>query len=95
MIYMVYALCAIIGSILTLASFMKVQKYAFFGKLNEKWQNIKEVPVLMQLSMVILAVVCIVSSLMIMPNFKPFLDSAADALLSGNGYKDAVIAAVR
>jgi multicomponent Na+:H+ antiporter subunit D len=95
MLYMFYALCAVVGSILTLASFMKVQKYAFFGKLNEKWQNIKEVPGLMQLSMVILAVVCIVSSLMVMPNFKPFLDSAADALLLGNGYKDAVIAAVR
>lgn len=95
MIYMVYALCAVIGSILTLASFMKVQKYAFFGKLNEKWQNIKEVPGLMQFSMIILALVCIVSSLMVMSNFKPFLDSAAEALLLGNGYKDAVLGIVK
>lgn len=94
-IYMVYALCAIIGSILTLASFMKVQKYAFFGKLNEKWQHIKEVPGLMQLSMIILALVCILSSLLVMPNFKPFLDSAADVLLSGNAYKDAVLGVMR
>jgi len=95
MIYIVYALCAIVGSILTLASFMKVQKYAFFGRLNEKWQNIKEVPGLMQLSMVFLALICIVSSLLVMSSFKPFLDSAADALLAGGGYQEAVFANVK
>jgi multicomponent Na+:H+ antiporter subunit D len=95
MIYMIYALCAITGSILTLASFMKVQKYAFFGKLNEKWQEIKEVPALMQLSMVILATICIVSSLLLVPLFKPFLQNAVEALLLGTGYKDAVFSAAK
>lgn len=90
-----YAFCAIAGSILTLASFMKVQKYAFFGKLNQKWQNIKEVPWPMRLSMIILAIICVVGGLLIAPLFKPFLQSAANVLLLGNGYKDAVFGALR
>ncbi len=50
-----YAFLAVVASILTLASFMKVQKYAFWGKLNEKNRRIKEVPLAMRLSMIILA----------------------------------------
>jgi len=90
-----YAFCAVIGSILTLASFMKVQKYAFFGKLNQKWQNIKEVPWTMRLSMIVLAVICVVGGLLIIPLFKPFLQSAVNVLLLGTGYKEAVFAALR
>ncbi len=91
----IYAIFAVIASILTLASFMKVQKYAFLGKLKEKWLNVKEVPRAMQISMVALAIICLVGGLLVMPLFKPFLQSAADALLSGNGYKDAVFNALR
>ncbi|MBU0548385.1 MAG: NADH/ubiquinone/plastoquinone (complex I) [Candidatus Omnitrophica bacterium] len=90
-----YAFCAVIGSILTLASFMKVQKYAFFGKLNQKWQNIKEVPWTMWLSMIVLAIICVVGGLLIIPLFRPFLQSAVNVLLLGTGYKEAVFAALR
>jgi len=90
-----YAFCAVIGSILTLASFMKVQKYAFFGKLNQNLQHIKEVPWAMRLSMIALAVICVVSGLLIVPKFSPFLQSAVDILLLGNGYKDLVFGALK
>ena len=90
-----YAFCAIAASILTLASFMKVQKYAFFGKLNQKWQDIKEVPWPMQLSMIILAIICLFGGLLITPLFRPFLQSAVDVLVLGEGYKDAVLGALR
>ena len=92
---MIYAICAVVASILTLASFMKVQKYAFFGKLNPKWQNIKEVPWPMKLSMIALGVICVVSALLIVPLFKPFLQSAVNVLLLGNGYKDMVFGALK
>ena len=36
-----FALWAVIASLLTLASFTKVMKYAFFGPWKEKWNNIK------------------------------------------------------
>ncbi len=90
-----YALCAVVASILTLASFMKVQKYAFLGKLNEKWQGIKEVSWPMKLSMIALAVICIVSGLLIAPLFKPFLESAVNVLLLGRGYAGMVFGAVK
>jgi len=48
---------AIFVSMITLASFLKVQRYAFFGELNKKWEKIKEVPFAMKLSMVILSVI--------------------------------------
>ena len=90
-----YAFCAIIASILTLASFMKVQRYAFFGKLNQKWQNIKEVPWPMKLSMIALGAICVISALLIAPLFKPFLESAVNVLLLGSGYKNAVFGALK
>ena len=90
-----YAFCAVVASILTLASFMKVQKLAFFGTLNESLEKIKEVPLLMRLSMMILALICIVGGLLIMPLFGTFLQSGADALLSGKSYADAVFGAIK
>ena len=94
-IYIVYAVCAVIASILTLASFMKVQKYAFFGKLNQKLQNIKEVPWLMRLPMLSLAIICVLGGLLITPWFKNFLQSAADVLLSGLSYKEVIFGALK
>jgi len=90
-----YALCAIVGSILTLASFMKVQKYAFFGKLNERWKDVKEVPLAMRLSMIILAMICIIGGILLLPIFRPFLQSAVDVLLLGKGYAGIVFGAIQ
>ncbi len=93
--YLGYSFCAVIASILTLASFMKVQKYAFFGELKDKFKGIKEVPWTMRVSMIALAIICLASALLLAPLFKPFLQSAADVLLLGNGYKDVVFGALR
>jgi multicomponent Na+:H+ antiporter subunit D len=90
-----YGICAVAASILTLASFMKVQKFAFLGELKNKFKDIKEVPVTMRFSMITLAVICVVSGLLLLPLFRPFLQSAADVLLLGSGYKDAVFSALR
>lgn len=81
-----YAVWAVIGSILTLASFMKVQKYAFFGVLNEKWGNIKEAPLAMQISMVIFAAICLGASLIAIPPFSDFVSCAANVLVNGREY---------
>ncbi len=90
-----YAVCAVVASILTLASFMKVQKYAFFGKLNQKWQEVKEVAWMMKLPMIILAVICIVSGLLITPLFKPYLESAVNVLMAGRDYAQTVFIGIR
>jgi multicomponent Na+:H+ antiporter subunit D len=90
-----YAFCAILASILTLASFMKVQKYAFFGKLNKKLQNITEVPLTMQLPMIILSLICIGGGILLIPLFRPFLQSAVDVLLTGKDYAKIVLGAIK
>lgn len=89
------ATVAILVSIITLAYYLKFQSYAFFGKLDEALGKIKEVPWTMQLSMIMLAVICVVSGLLIIPLFKPFLQSAVNVLLLGNGYQEAVFTAIR
>ncbi|MCX5716356.1 MAG: monovalent cation/H+ antiporter subunit D family protein [Candidatus Omnitrophica bacterium] len=88
-----YAFAAVIGSILTLVSFTKVQKYAFFGKLKEKYADIKEVPLFMKFSMVVLAVICVLAGLLLLPPFKFFLNDAARVLLAGKEYASAVLTA--
>ena len=91
-----YALWAVLGSILTLASFMKVQKYAFFGKIRDNLKNIKEVPLSMRISMVILAIICLVGGLILMPKLQAaFLLPAADVLMAGKDYATTVLDLVK
>ena len=91
--YFGYALAAVIGSILTLASFMKVQKFAFGGKLNEKYMDIKEVPWAMRFSLIGLAIICVLGGLLLLPSFKFFLNDAVNVLLQGRGYAGTVLEA--
>ena len=86
------AFIAVIGSILTLASFMKVQKFAFFGKLNITLDRIKEVPVSMRLSMIIFAAICLFGGLLLIPHLMEyFLKPATNVLVSGTEYAFAVL----
>ncbi|MFH1678970.1 MAG: monovalent cation/H+ antiporter subunit D family protein [Candidatus Omnitrophota bacterium] len=90
-----YAFCAVLASILTLASFMKVQKYAFFGKLKDNLKKIKEVPLLMRLSMVALSVICLAGGIVLIPQLQElFLKPAVDVLLSGKQYADIILGAL-
>lgn len=93
--YIGYGICAVFGSILTLASFMKVQKYAFFGGLKEKFSNIREVPGIMRFSMFALAIICILGGFMLLPGLRPFLDAAVNVVLKGTGYATTVLEAVK
>ncbi|MBU4376019.1 MAG: NADH/ubiquinone/plastoquinone (complex I) [Candidatus Omnitrophica bacterium] len=87
-----YALLAVIASILTLASFMKVQKFAFFGKLKESLSDIKEVPFFMKSAMISLALICLFGGLLLMPGiFGRFIKPAAETLHSGNAYSITVM----
>jgi multicomponent Na+:H+ antiporter subunit D len=77
---------AIAGSVLTLASFMKVQRYGFFGSLRDKWKEVKEVPGFMRLSMIILAVLCMGMGLLLVPQIRDIiLTPAVDVLMNGAG----------
>ena len=91
-----YAFWAVLASILTLASFTKVQRYAFFGNLKEKYLQIKEVPLSMRFSMITLAMLCLFGGLLLIPAVMPsFLQGATDVLLKGKEYATLVFEAVR
>jgi len=53
------AFAAVIGSLLTLSSFMKIQKYVFFNELPDRLRNVKESPWMMLSSMSVLALLCL------------------------------------
>jgi formate hydrogenlyase subunit 3/multisubunit Na+/H+ antiporter MnhD subunit len=92
----VYAAFAVIASILTLASFAKVQKYAFFGKPDKRHEGVKEVPVFMCGSMTALAIICVIASLLAMPTLsRSFLGPAAEVLMNGTNYAKIVFGAIR
>ena len=76
-----YAFWAALASVLTLASFMKVMKYAFFGEAKRDWSRLREVPLYMQISMGLLAALCLAGGLLLLPEIRgAFLEQAVDVL---------------
>jgi multicomponent Na+:H+ antiporter subunit D len=63
------AVLAILVSIITLAYFLKFQRFAFFNKASRK-EPVREVPFSMASGMVILAALCLVLSLLALPAFR-------------------------
>lgn len=60
---MIFYLAAVIGSFFTAASFLKLGHAAFLDKPREEHKNVKEVPIAMQLPMIIIALGCILFGL--------------------------------
>ena len=90
-----YAFWAVLASVLTLASFMKVMKYAFFDKMKETWEKVKEVPLYMKLSMSLLALLCILGGVLLVGGVSElFLDKAQEVLLEGVNYASIVFKVV-
>ena len=82
-----YAFWAVLISVLTLAMYMKVLKYAFLDKLKPAWGKIKEVPFFMKLSMMALAFMCLVGGALLLSGAKEvFLQGAQETLLEGTKY---------
>jgi multicomponent Na+:H+ antiporter subunit D len=82
------AFLAVIVSIITLASFLKFQRYAFFNKSeNKNERNAKEVPFPMVFSMVILSILCVMLSLLAFPEIRDaVLKPAIDILMDPGKY---------
>lgn len=78
-----YALVAILASILTLWYYLLIQRKAFFGRVAEKWLQVREAPFWMSAANVMLALVCIIVGLFFTPIFKTWISPAAEALARG------------
>jgi len=86
------ALFAVIVSVITLASFTKVMKYVFSGKIHPQHEKIREVPFSMSLSMILFALLCLGMSLLILPGVREiFLNPAVHALIETVQYSTKVI----
>jgi len=82
-----YAIWAVVGSIITLAYYAKLQKEAFFGPLRQEWRAVKEVPGFMKLSMITLAVLCAGLGLLLLPPVRDaILTPAVEVLTRGLEY---------
>lgn len=86
-----FALLAVIGSILTLASFMKVQRYGFRSERAVEKVNIP-LGFSMKLAMVTIAVLCLVTSAMIIPGIREVtLDPVSAVVLEKAEYVQLVL----
>jgi len=84
--YIVYAIIAVIGSLLTLAYFMKVQRYGFRGE-NKIEKPEVGVSRGMKSAMIILAVLCLLSSALIIPGIREVtLDPVVTVIMNKTGY---------
>lgn len=84
----VYAFLAGLGSLLTLASFMKMQRYAFYGKENKDAdKTLAKVSTAMKWAMISLAVLCLLTSLMVIPGIRELtLDPVVAVIMNKTGY---------
>lgn len=84
--YYTFAAITVAVSFLTLVSFIKVQRYAIFGTLPEKFAAIKEVPYLMRGAMAILALLCIGAGLLYPFLGNTVLAMARETVLNQQGF---------
>ena len=94
--YFVLAILAVFVSIITLASFLKVQRFTFFNKSEERWNlkdvYVKEVPFSMCFSMIVMAVLCLVLSVLVVPSVRDIvLTPAVNVLLDSTVYSTTVL----
>lgn len=87
-LFIIATIVAVVVSVMTLASFIKVTQAVFFGQLGEKCKDAKEVPLSMRVPMWIMSVLCILSGILypIVSNY--LLVPATNATLNISNYID-------
>lgn len=92
--YYAIAFLAVLVSIITLAYFMKLQRYTFFNKSSANWQKkgIKRVPFSMAFSMIVMAVLCFIMGVLYLPGIREMvLQPAVDVLLNSTNYAEIIL----
>jgi len=89
----VLAAVTVLVSLVTLLSFLKVQRYVFLGELPESLQNTRENKGSMLWAMAFLAALCLFMSLLVLvPSLRNLiLQPAVDTLLAGVGYSATIV----
>jgi multicomponent Na+:H+ antiporter subunit D len=79
----VLVVIAILASVLTLWYYLLLQRQAFFGKLRERWKDVKEAPFWMTTATVILALLSIGIGIFFSMVIKSWIQPASDVLAQG------------
>ena len=79
----VFAVVAVLASVLTLWYYLLIQRKAFFGQLNAKWAAVKEAPFWMTAATVLLAVLCVGIGIFFSLTVTTWIQPAADVLADG------------
>jgi len=87
-LYVVVTVVAVVVSVMTLASFIKVTQSVFFGQVSEDCKDVKEVPLSMRIPMWIMAALCIFTGLGANLVYKWLLSPAVNAAFNVTGYID-------
>jgi len=82
--------CILVGMV-TLASFLKVQKYAFSKQAGDIVSKIKEVPLTMVAAMSVLALFCVLIGLFFVPFLDQLIRPATNVLLEGANYVNLIL----
>lgn len=91
--YLLALVCALIVSVMTLASFVKVAQSVFFGPLPLALHDVREAPLSMRIPMAILAVLCVVTGLFPDLVSRFLLVPATSSVYNVGGYIDAMMGA--
>lgn len=100
--FLLVTIIALVTSVLTLASFVKVSQSVFFGRLPKELENVQEVPFGMRFAMGIFAVLCVLTGLFPDLVTKYLTEPAAAAVFNvgsyinsmmGSGYAESVMGA--
>jgi len=87
------ATVTIIVSLVTLISFLKVQRYIFLGELPENLKDVKENKGSMAAAMIFLACLCVLMGLLLIPQVRAYiLEPAVKVLTDGLAYSAKIIA---
>jgi multicomponent Na+:H+ antiporter subunit D len=77
------AVLAVLASVVTLWYYLILQRKAFFGKLEERWKDVKEAPFWMSAATVLLALVAIAAGIYFAPVVRSWIQPASDTLSQG------------
>jgi multicomponent Na+:H+ antiporter subunit D len=87
-----FAVFAVVVSIITLAYYLKLQKMAFYGNAGDSGKDVKEVPATMRFPMIVLAILCVIMGLLLLPYIKSgLLDQAVEVLKGGLKYSEHIL----
>lgn len=89
--YAFVTIVALVVSVMTLASFIKVTQAVFFGQLPKNLEETQEVPLLMRVPMWIMAVLCVVTGIFYNKISEFILKPAASAAFNVRDYINAMM----